>query len=238
MDLIDALRTLDPANDTHWTDGQPSLDVLTEMVGRPVTAEDLSALALDLARPAPGGQLPLPAPEADEDAAEGVDGTSESQDDPDEGDDETEKSQDDAEPELPPHERVVDEEEAHKAFQARIKEMEARKAEIQAEIDEAEAEVARVVARRDELQRQMDAVIEEYEADDVPHHIRTQVALRRLRQASHQRAVEAHARRRAALAGIDPKDLDARAAIDKAMAAKRGRGKDRPTRPLMNQRPS
>ena len=44
MKLIDALESLDPQNDAHWTsDGSPRLDVISSIVGHAVSRADVSA---------------------------------------------------------------------------------------------------------------------------------------------------------------------------------------------------
>lgn len=42
MELIEALRSLDPLNDDHWTkDDDARIDVVSKMVGRPVTRQEI-----------------------------------------------------------------------------------------------------------------------------------------------------------------------------------------------------
>lgn len=51
MELMAALKALDPAIDAHWTeDGQPDLNALKEMVGKRVTRKAVDKLAPDLTR--------------------------------------------------------------------------------------------------------------------------------------------------------------------------------------------
>jgi hypothetical protein len=67
MELINALRQLDPANDEHWTDnGAPALEPIRIALGRPIARKEVTSAAPDLTREAfaawlealdnPGGQ--------------------------------------------------------------------------------------------------------------------------------------------------------------------------------------
>lgn len=49
--IVEALRQLDPANDTHWNDsGLPSLDEMSKLLGRRVQRSELNATAPELTR--------------------------------------------------------------------------------------------------------------------------------------------------------------------------------------------
>lgn len=54
MSLIEALKTLDPENNDHWTsDGLPRLDVLKNLTGTQVTREQITAEAKSFNRKSP-----------------------------------------------------------------------------------------------------------------------------------------------------------------------------------------
>lgn len=54
MSLIEALKTLDPENNDHWTsDGLPRLDVLKNLTGTQVTREQITAQAKSFNRKSP-----------------------------------------------------------------------------------------------------------------------------------------------------------------------------------------
>ncbi len=51
MSLADALASLDPANDDHWTaDGKPRMEVLENLTGGNLTREDVEAVAPGVTR--------------------------------------------------------------------------------------------------------------------------------------------------------------------------------------------
>lgn len=81
MDIREALKGLDPANDDHWTsDGLPRVDVVAEAVGAPVTRKQITDAVPDLIRPQPDhenveaevAEEPVEEPIAEQQAANSV----------------------------------------------------------------------------------------------------------------------------------------------------------------------
>jgi hypothetical protein len=66
MNIRQALATLDPENDTHWTaDGLPLVDIVSALVGSPVKRQDITDAAPSLTRDTAAARMPDEAPAGD-----------------------------------------------------------------------------------------------------------------------------------------------------------------------------
>ena len=217
--LTEALASLDPDNDEHWTgEGLPRVDVVNEMVPGEVTRQAITDTAPQFNRDAWRAQrdeMAQKAELADKAAAEN----------PDDGG-EPAAAQPPKEPEPEGDDLPLAAELDENARLALEKDAEAQA--VMAEIREAEKEVERQKERVLELTRKHDQLVFEREqlkpsptnGEAIRSYIESQNAARLARHEAHQEILK----------GIDLKKIQKASPLDAAMARKRQRGTQRPQR--------
>lgn len=204
MDLIEALKSLDPANEDHWTsDGSPSLQALQTAMGSdkaPKRAEVTAAAPLfkrdNRVLPEKATDAPAVQPTVDGDAAAG-------QGDP--------TAQAEAESLA-----ETEEERALREAQELLAEAQAREAAARKVVAEAQAKVDAALEQLPE-KSQHDNQLE------IMRFLESQAAQREARAARHMAVREM---------GLSPADLRGKAPIDAALARNTQRGAARPVVPL------
>lgn len=220
MNLIKALKSLDPSNADHWTaDGAPVVAVVAELIkDKKLTRAQITEAAPSFTRENPT----LPGDTVDVSSLPSLDS-------------------------LPPEEQaqvnaILDDETPFN--QPPADEQDDAEGIPPTELQLAQAEVARLTAKVTEKNNAIEAAKKEATAA-VEELVRAEERVQALTpNNTHQSAIQSYIaaqqeqrarraeQRNAMFAGLDPKSLDPRSPIDQAFARKTARGTARPVRPV------